>query len=131
MTIFQKDINQTTREYKITTVVVSLITYLVALISIIAVNWDHIERKMPLWWMVAREIARKPLLWWRTQGTKEGLVDNSASRPKVPPLGATKSPASKPEDKGKKPEASDEKVDVESGTNAGESSKSKPLWRVW
>ena len=119
MTIFQKDIDQTTREYKITTVVVSLITYLVALISIIAVNWDHIKRKF--------------LLWWNTPQTK-GPEDNSASKTQAPPVGPTpKSPASRPEDNKKKAEAKDKQVDVESGVNegAGESSKPKPHWKIW
>jgi hypothetical protein len=119
MTIFQKDIDQTTREYKITTVVVSLITYLVALISIIAVNWDHTKRKF--------------LLWWNTPQTK-GPEDNSASKTQAPPVGPTpKSPASRPEDNEKKAEAKDKQVDVESGVNegAGESSKPKPHWKIW
>jgi hypothetical protein len=46
--IFQKDVDQTTREYKITTVVVSLVTYLVAVISMLVVNRDHIKHKAPL-----------------------------------------------------------------------------------
>jgi len=106
MSIFQKDVDQTTREYKITTVVVSLITYLVALISIIAVNWDHIKRKV--------------LLWWNTPPTRNPLEDNSASVPEVTPLGPTpNSPVSRPEDKEKKVEASNKQVDLESGVNEG------------
>jgi hypothetical protein len=50
MTIFQKNVDQTTQEYKVTTVVVSLITYLAALVSIIVVNWAHIKRKVLPWW---------------------------------------------------------------------------------
>ncbi|PMD38647.1 hypothetical protein L207DRAFT_42246 [Hyaloscypha variabilis F] len=122
MTIFQKDVDQTTREYKITTVVVSLITYLVALISIIAVNWDHLKRKFHL--------------WWNTPQTKVPVEDNSTSKPQVPPVGPTpESPAPRPEDNENKAEASKEQVDVESGVNevTGEGSKPKSSWarKIW
>lgn len=133
MTIFQKDIEQTTQEYKITTVVVSLITYLVALISIIAVNWDHIKRRIPLWWDSAKATERKSLLWLSILLTNGSVKASVASVPQVPPLGPTaKSPASR-SGKGKSPEASNEKVDVESGINerAGESSKANPSWHIW
>jgi len=117
MTIFQKDVDQTTREYKITTVVVSLITYLVALISVIAVDWDHIKRKV--------------LLWWNTSRSKGHVDDNPTSVTGVtPPSPTPKSPESRTEDNEKNVEASNEQVDVERGVNegTGESSKPKHSW---
>ena len=51
MTIFQKDNDaETTWEYKVTTVSVSLLTYLVAIVSIIAVDWEHVKHKCVGWW---------------------------------------------------------------------------------
>jgi hypothetical protein len=51
MSIFQKDDASETRwEYKVTTVSVSLFTYLVALISMIAVNWANIKHMYSKWW---------------------------------------------------------------------------------
>jgi len=51
MAIFQKDDPvETTWEYKITTVLVSLLTYLVAIISVIAVDTEHVKYKCGEWW---------------------------------------------------------------------------------
>ena len=51
MTIFQKDnAAETTWEYKITTVSVSLLTYLVVIASVIAVDWEHVKHKCIEWW---------------------------------------------------------------------------------
>lgn len=51
MAIFQKDnAAQTTWEYKITTVSVSLLTYLVAIASVIAVDWEHVKHRCVQWW---------------------------------------------------------------------------------
>jgi hypothetical protein len=51
MTIFQKDNTaETTWDYKVTTVSVSLLTYLVAIVSIMAVNWEHVKRNCLKWW---------------------------------------------------------------------------------
>jgi hypothetical protein len=131
MTIFQKDVHQTTREYKITTVVVSLITYLVALVSIIAVNWAHIKRKIkrkiPL-------IKRKVILWWNSPPKDNPAKDSSGSGASAQSASQSgKAPVSKSEDKGKQPETSNEKVDEESGIieGTGESSKPRSPWHLW
>ena len=51
MTIFQKrDQVETTWEYEVMTVSVSIITYVVAAASIIAVNWRHVKRSSLKWW---------------------------------------------------------------------------------
>ena len=51
MAIFQKDnAAETTWEYKITTVSVSLLTYLVVIASVIAVDWEHVKHKCIEWW---------------------------------------------------------------------------------
>jgi hypothetical protein len=51
MKIFQKrDQAETTWEYEVMTVSVSLITYVVAALSIIAVNWGHVKRCSLKWW---------------------------------------------------------------------------------
>jgi len=128
------DVEQTTQEYKTTTVIVSLITYLVALISIIAVNWEEIKRKASLWCDSARVLERKSLLWWNTLRTKGSVKASSDSEPQIPPVDPTsKTPASRPEERGKSPDVSNEKVDVESSTNelVGGSYKAKPLWHIW
>ena len=53
MAIFQKtDAAETRREYKVTTVSVSLLTYLVAIASIIAVNWVHVKQRCVRWWQL-------------------------------------------------------------------------------
>lgn len=65
-----------------------------------------------------------------TKGPEE---NNSTSVP-IPPVNPTsESPASRLNEKGKYPEASNEKVDVESGINegTGESSKAKSPWHIW
>jgi hypothetical protein len=51
MAIFQKDdLAETTWEYEVMTVSVSLLTYLVAVVSIIAVNWEHFKSRCLKWW---------------------------------------------------------------------------------
>ncbi len=49
LTIFQKDIAETTWEYMVTTVSVSVLTYLVAIASVIAVDWGRVRRRYLRW----------------------------------------------------------------------------------
>jgi len=52
MQIFQKDIAQTKWEYKVALVTVSLFTYLVALVSIIAIDWKGFNHRALRWWAI-------------------------------------------------------------------------------
>ena len=101
MTIFQKSVEQTTREYKITMVVVSLTTYLV----IIAVNWGHIKRHISKRWKSGRE--------------NTPVKDNSddAPEPAQPACPAPTSQESKTGDTEKKAGVSNEQQDIESASN--------------
>jgi hypothetical protein len=120
MTIFQKSIDQTTREYKTTTVVVSLITYLVALLSIIAVNWDHIKRKIP------------HLTSGQEKGAMKGNPD-SAPVPVQPANPVPTSEESRPGNTEKKTASSSEPQDLESAINEGasEAAKLRSSWHKW
>ncbi|KAI1735430.1 hypothetical protein F4680DRAFT_304494 [Xylaria scruposa] len=48
--IFQKDVTQTKWEYKVAIVSVSLLTYLTAFASIIAVDWEGFKKRFTSWW---------------------------------------------------------------------------------
>jgi hypothetical protein len=73
MTIFQKDNAADTKwEYKITTVSVSLLTYLVALTSIIAVNWGDIKRNLSSRQRERRAPSESSVFW----STVYAMLDN-------------------------------------------------------
>jgi hypothetical protein len=118
MTIFQKSVEQTTREYKITTVVVSLITYLIALLSIIAVNW------------VAH--SKPHILQWRKSGHENAPVKtnlDAAPEPTQPAGPVPTSQESKTGDTEKKAGSSGEHQDIERASNgAGKPDRFWP-WR--
>jgi hypothetical protein len=83
MTIFQKDNTaETTWEYKVTTVSVSLLTYLVAIASIIAVNWNHVK------------VKQKSVQWWQR------LASHYRPAPCMQASPAPATPESKPEEAG-------------------------------
>jgi hypothetical protein len=117
MTIFQKSVDQTTREYKVTMVVVSLITYLVALLSVIAVNWPHNKNKV--------------LKWWKTRLQHTPVKDNSDTAP-IPAQAAGSAPIpqeSKTRDTERKAGPSNEQQDLESASN--EEGGKRARFRSW
>jgi hypothetical protein len=118
MTIFQKSVNQTTREYKITTVVVSLITYLVALLSMIFVNRHHIKRKID------------HLMWKQEKGCEKGKSDSAPEQPAGP---VPTSQEARPGDTEKNTTSSNEPQDLESAINEGasEAAKFRSSWHKW
>ncbi|KAE9372640.1 hypothetical protein N431DRAFT_244483 [Stipitochalara longipes BDJ] len=118
MTIFQKSVDQTTHEYKVTTVVVSLITYLVAIASVIAVDWVHIKRI---------------ILKWRDFVLKKSSVNGNSDPETVPENPAGPSHKSRPGDNEKKSGQSNAPQDVESAIDeeAGQATKSRFSWQKW
>lgn len=64
MDIFKKDIAQTRWEYKVTIVSLSLFTYLLAFISIIAVDWAGFKRKQLPWWKQAVKLLAPIAALW-------------------------------------------------------------------
>ncbi|KAI0490247.1 hypothetical protein F4859DRAFT_1999 [Xylaria cf. heliscus] len=50
MDIFKKDIGQGRWEYKVSVVSVSLLTYLLAFVTIIAADWKGFKRRFSAWW---------------------------------------------------------------------------------
>jgi hypothetical protein len=122
MTIFQKSITQTTREYKITMIVVSLITYLVALLSMIFVNRDHIKRKI------------YHLMSGQEKGPVKGDPDSvPAPVPVQPADPVPTSQEPRPRDTEKKTGSSNEPQDLESAINEGasEAAKFRSSWHKW
>jgi hypothetical protein len=90
MSIFQKDdASETRREYKVTMVSGSLFTYLVVLVSMIAVNWGHIKRKYLKW-------QRK----WHPASDNSTAEGSAESAPGAQGGPAPASPEPKPEEAG-------------------------------
>lgn len=117
MTIFQKSVEQTTREYKVTTVVVSLITYLVALLSIIAVNWAA---------------TKHHILKWRKFGHEKTPVKanlHAAPKPAQPAGPAPTSQEPKTGDTEEKSGPRGELQDIESASNGAD--KRSKFWSRW
>jgi hypothetical protein len=111
MAIFQKDNTvETTWEYKITTVSVSLLTYLVAIISGIAVDWEHVKHKCGEWWQ--RLVSH----YGPNPGGKSGL--------------APAKPEPKPEEVGNLAELTSGGKEPDIGVNEG-NSKAVKSWLPW
>ncbi|TRX91096.1 hypothetical protein FHL15_008078 [Xylaria flabelliformis] len=75
MSIFAKDIAQWKWEFKVATVSVSLLTYTLALISIIAVDWKNFQRRCLLWWNKLKQVAPR-----RKKAPNANTVDEEANR---------------------------------------------------
>jgi hypothetical protein len=117
MTIFQKDVVQTTQEYKVTTVIVSLITYLVALLSVVTIDWTHNKRRILKWWQSGIDNIN-------------GISDRVSAPTATPP---SISLGSKRGDTEKKSGQGAELKDLESANNerASNATKSRPSWHIW
>ncbi|KAI1348009.1 hypothetical protein F5Y01DRAFT_328989 [Xylaria sp. FL0043] len=75
---FKKDdARQTTWEFKVTTVVISLATYITAGLCVLAVNWKHIKARLYSWWPATHEKTG-------TSDTKGKNVDNAEVNDAVP-----------------------------------------------
>ncbi|KAI0397628.1 hypothetical protein F5Y17DRAFT_454784 [Xylariaceae sp. FL0594] len=72
MQIFQKDVAQTKWEYKVALVTVSLSTYLVALISIVAVDWEGSKRRGSRW--LAAAIPLWVFLSSTSKSAEKGII---------------------------------------------------------
>ncbi|KAI0545471.1 hypothetical protein F4679DRAFT_462623 [Xylaria curta] len=57
MSIFTKDIAQWKWEFKVATVSVSLLTYILAVVSIIAVDWKNFKRRGLWWWDKFKQVV--------------------------------------------------------------------------
>ncbi|KAI0855033.1 hypothetical protein F4860DRAFT_57676 [Xylaria cubensis] len=75
MSIFAKDIAQWKWEFKVATVSVSLLTYILALLSIIAVDWKNFQRRCLLLWDKFKQVAPR-----RKKAPNANTVDEEASR---------------------------------------------------
>jgi len=121
MTIFQKDVNQTTWEYKVTTVSVSIITYLVALAFVLFVQRKDIKRMF---------------LTWRYSIRDRSPVEGKHS----PARGAPAGPASSPRESKSPADGANNNSGPHQGAKEGENTadegigdaaKTQPFWHNW
>ncbi|GAW23843.1 hypothetical protein ANO14919_134200 [Xylariales sp. No.14919] len=75
MEIFQKDVAQTKWEYKVSVVSVSLLTYLVAFASIVAVDWEGFKHKYLRRW----GNFKGRYLWWRKPASNDSTAQGVAA----------------------------------------------------